>query len=123
MDFSPSVHSLERINPKLSEDVQGFWENPPAPPTEEEGELRVCTAEGKGVPIRGAAKDPVIEETPPNQGPKPGRKKRSIVAVYTIDPSYGRRRRCWKRYFVGQRKRPIRHRADPNPRSSESEPV
>jgi hypothetical protein len=49
--------------------------------------LVVCTADGKGVPIRGAATLPVMAEPPAKAGPKPGRKKIALVgSVYTVDP-------------------------------------
>ena len=86
LGFTQSIHSLERCNRKLATDVPTFWENLPMPPVDQEGALMVCTADGKGLPIRGAEKTSPIEETKPTKGPKPGRKKMAMVgAVYTVD--------------------------------------
>ena len=86
LGFSQSVHSLERTNRQLADDVSKFWDNQPTPPAEEEGALVICTADGKGVPIRGATKAPPIEQVQPTSGPKPGRKKMAMVgSVYTVD--------------------------------------
>ena len=86
LGFSQSVHSLERSNRSLADDVSEFWDKQPTPPANEEGALLVCTADGKGVPIRGEAKAPPIEGAQVNPGPKPGRKKMAMVgSVYTVD--------------------------------------
>jgi len=86
LGFSQSVHSLERTNRSLAEDASEFWDQQPTPPADKEGALLICTADGKGVPIRGEAKAPPIEGAQPNPGPKPGRKKMTIVgSVYTVD--------------------------------------
>jgi hypothetical protein len=86
LGFSQSVHSLERSQRKLAEEVAEFWERQPVPPADREGALMVCTADGKGIPIRGAARAAHIEDTKPSKGPKPGRKKMAVVgSVYTVD--------------------------------------
>jgi hypothetical protein len=87
LGFHQSVHSLERSNARLAEDAEAFWAAQPPPPPEQEGALMVCTADGKGVPIRGAATVPVMAEAPMKAGPKPGRKKIALLgSVYTVDP-------------------------------------
>jgi hypothetical protein len=87
LGFHQSVHSLERSNARLAEDAEAFWAAQPPPPPEQEGALMVCTADGKGVPIRGAATVPVMAEPPMKAGPKPGRKKIALLgSVYTVDP-------------------------------------
>ncbi len=49
--------------------------------------MTVCSADGKRVPIRGEPKAPVMANPPLKAGPKPGRKKVSLVgSVYTVDP-------------------------------------
>jgi hypothetical protein len=86
LGLEQSVHSLERSNRQLAKGVPAFWANQPTPPPEDEGALMVCTGDGKGVPIRGAAKAPAIEETKPAKGPKPGRKKIALVgSAYTVN--------------------------------------
>lgn len=79
LGFKQSVHSLERSNRKLAEDVSAFWDALPVPPAAEEGRLMVCSADGKGVPIRDQPKAPVMTHPPFKTGPKPGRKKVSLV--------------------------------------------
>lgn len=86
LGFSQSVHSLERINRQLAADVSAFWENAPLPPPEQEGALLVCTADGKGIPIRDPEKKVPLAEAPPEADGKPGGKKMAIVgSVYTVD--------------------------------------
>ena len=87
LGFKQSVHSLERSNRQLAEDVTAFWDVLPVPPAAEEGRVMVCSADGKGVPIRGQPKAPVMTHPPLKTGPKPGRKKVSLVgSTYTVDP-------------------------------------
>jgi hypothetical protein len=87
LGFKQSVHSLERSNRQLAEDVSAFWDALPVPPADEEGALMVCSADGKGVPIRGAPQTAVMADPPLKTGPKPGRKRVSLVgSVYSVDP-------------------------------------
>lgn len=87
LGFNQSVHSLERRNRELAEEVTAFWEALAVPPADQEGTLTVCSADGKGVPIRGAPKTPLMADPPSKAGPKPGRKKIALVgSVYTVDP-------------------------------------
>ena len=58
LDFTPSVHTLERHQRALAPLAGEFWKDLPPPPAAAEGELLVCTADGKGVPMRGGAKAP-----------------------------------------------------------------
>jgi hypothetical protein len=72
LGFEQSVHSLERTDRKLAEEVPAFWEAQPAPAAEQEGELMVITADGKGVPMR--------------RGMEPGGKKMALLgSVYSVD--------------------------------------
>ncbi len=94
LGLSQSVNSLERTNRKMSATVEPFWASQAVPPADEEGALMVCSADGKGVPIRRETEEPV--ETHPNrlssekegeEEEKSGRKKVSLVgAAYTVDP-------------------------------------
>ena len=86
--FRQSVHSLERMNQQLSQSVEPFWEQRPAPALAKDEQLIVCSGDGKGVVIRGAR-----EETPegePSAAGSPstgdGKKMALIGAVYTIEP-------------------------------------
>lgn len=86
LGLSQSVDSLERMNRKMAEPVVDYWDSLAAPEACEEGELMVVSADGKGVPMRGAASTVPIEEHPQQLGPKPGSKKMALVgATYTVD--------------------------------------
>jgi hypothetical protein len=86
LGFKQSVHSLERTGRQLAEAVPTFWEDLAVPPAEEEGELMVITADGKGVPMRRGAQSSEGELAEPKSGPKPGDKKMALLgAVYTVD--------------------------------------
>ncbi len=81
-----SVHSLERCGRHLAEEVPNFWEEQPTPPSEEEGALLVCTADGKGVPMRQPAEQACIDGVKLDKGMRPGSKKMALVgSVYTIE--------------------------------------
>ncbi len=64
-----------------------FWDSQPVPLASEEGELMVCSADGKGVPICTGVKEVAIDDHQPEKGPKPNRKKMALLgATYTVDP-------------------------------------
>jgi hypothetical protein len=87
LGFTQSVHTLERNQRELATAAGEFWQERPTPPAEEEGQLLVCTADGKGVPMRGGAKAPKGIEPPSTAGVRPGTKKMALIgAVYTVDP-------------------------------------
>ena len=46
--FRQSVHSLERMNQQLSQSVEPFWEQRPAPALAKDEQLIVCSGDGKG---------------------------------------------------------------------------
>ncbi len=80
-----SVDTLERTNQRIGNQAEPFLDSLPAPPTEEEGELLVATADGKGVPlIREQAESP-----PPVHGPKRvrpnNRRMATVASVYSVD--------------------------------------
>jgi hypothetical protein len=80
------VDSLERMNRDMSTTAEPFQQQLVAPPSDEEGELLVVTADGKGVPIRRSADTSAIETHRSRSGPKPDRKKMAIVgSVYSVD--------------------------------------
>jgi len=90
LGFKQSVNSLERTNRKMSATVEVFWANQTVPPADEEGALMVCSADGKGVPIRRPPEEAVEKPQNPlstEKKEKTGRKKVSLVgAAYTVDP-------------------------------------
>ena len=87
LGFTQSVHTLERNQREVATAAGEFWEAQPTPPSEKEGELLVCTADGKGVPMRGGAKAPKGIEPPATAGRRPGTKKMALIgAVYTVNP-------------------------------------
>lgn len=80
------VDSLERMSRHMSDDAEEFCWSLKPPPAEEEGELLVESADGKGVPIRRPADAAPIEDHQHQRGPKPDRKKMATVAaVYSVD--------------------------------------
>jgi len=86
LGFEQHVDSLERMSRGMTIDAEGFCWSREAPPAEEEGELLVETADGKGVPIRRPADAPVIYDHKHKSGPKPDRKKMATLgAVYSVD--------------------------------------
>ena len=81
------VDSLERTNRNMAQEVDAFHASLETPPAEEEGDIFVQTADGKGVPIRRPADAPPIHGHRHDKGPKPGLKKMATVgAVYSVDP-------------------------------------
>jgi hypothetical protein len=87
LGFTQSVHTLERNQREMATAVADFWKERPTPPAQQEGEILVCTADGKGIPMRGGAKAPVGVAPPSTGGARPGTKKMALLgAVYTVDP-------------------------------------
>jgi hypothetical protein len=80
-----SVDTLERTNQRVGEQAGDYLDALPIPPAEEEGELLVATADGKGVPL---IRDNV--NAPPVHGPKPSRpgnrRMTTLACVYSVDP-------------------------------------
>ena len=86
LGFRQSVHSLERSQREAAREVEAFWQEQPPPPPGEEGPLLVCSADGKGVPMRQPSAGSAGPE-PAQKGPRPGSKKMALLgAVYTIAP-------------------------------------
>jgi hypothetical protein len=79
-----SVDTLERVSQRMGERAGQFLDNLEAPPAEEEGELLVQTADGKGVPMTRA--DAVrlrsFEEKPQRPG---NRRMATLAGVYSVD--------------------------------------
>jgi hypothetical protein len=86
LGLSQYVDSLERMNQEMAQQADVFQASLPVPPAEEEGEIFVQTADGKGVPIRRPADAAPIMDHQHRTGPKPDRKKMATVgAVYSIN--------------------------------------
>jgi hypothetical protein len=89
LGFEQSVHSLERTERKLAEAVAAFWEAQPVPAAEQEGQVLVCTADAKGVPMRRRAQQARIEGVRPGKGMRPGAKKMALLgSVYTVEAHF-----------------------------------
>ncbi len=87
LGFPQSVDSLERTNKKMSQDADPFWSALPGPPADEEGEIMVCSADGKDVVIRGDGPKAEQDRTGFETDHKPEGKRMSLVgAVYSVDP-------------------------------------
>jgi len=109
------VDSVERMNRNMAKEVEAFHASSEAPPPEEEGEIFVETADGKGVPIRRPADAPPIHAHRHQRGPKPDRKKMATVgAVYSVDPFVRTPEEVVESLFRDPReKRPTRTRPRP----------
>lgn len=85
LGLKQSVDSLERMNAQMAESVPAFRAERTLPPAEEEGDIVVSSADGKGVVMRRVAG----EQAPPThrtKGEKASRKEMAIVgAVYSVD--------------------------------------
>jgi len=79
-----SVHSLERSGRHLAKEVPTFWEAQPTPPAEAEGALLVCTADGKGVPMRQSAEQACIDGVKLDKGMRAGSKKMALIGLSEI---------------------------------------
>ena len=88
LGLSLPVDSLERMSRKMAESVEGFRSSLEKPPAEEEGEILVVTADGKGVPMRRPA-----DQRPVGARRKKGEKANkkqiaTIGCVYTVDAKH-----------------------------------
>jgi hypothetical protein len=80
------VDSLERMSRRMAPDAESACWSLETPPADEEGEILVESADGKGVPIRRPADAPPVHDHQHRRGPKPDRKRIATVgAVYSVD--------------------------------------
>ena len=85
LNFPQSVNSLEQSHRVLSTGVEGFWAAVPVPAVEEEGELLIATADGKGVIMRAEEQDATAMKAAHQQG-RPGNRKMALISsVYSVD--------------------------------------
>jgi hypothetical protein len=77
------VDSLERINRRVAEQAEGFVESLAAPPSDEEGELLVATADGKGIPM--IRPEPTAEPAFARSEYPGNRRMATLAGVYSVD--------------------------------------
>jgi hypothetical protein len=99
-----TVRALEHINQRMATHVNPYWESATAPSSEEEGEILVVCADGKGVPMRQNQQDryeqelgkkkpkkrwqPAYEKTKKrgrNRVPKSRKQMAYLGVVYSVD--------------------------------------
>jgi len=86
LGVAPSVRAAEVMNRRMAESAPVFRSEQPPPPAEDEGELVVYTADGKGIPMRRKSAQPCTHGQRRTKGQKANKKQMSYVgAVYTID--------------------------------------
>lgn len=85
LGLSLPVDSLERMSRKMAESVEGFRTSLEKPATEEEGEILVVTADGKGIPMRRPADQRPVGARR-KKGEKANKKQMATIGcVYTVD--------------------------------------
>jgi hypothetical protein len=79
-----SVDTLEKVSRRMGAEAGEFLDRLDVPPAEEEGELLVQTADGKGVPMvrEDAARLKSFEEKPQRPG---NRRMATLAGVYSVD--------------------------------------
>jgi len=87
LGVAPSERAAEQMNQRMAEDAEAFQLQLAPPPDEQEGELLVATADGKGVPMRRPLQERVRSSHPRRgKGEKANKKQMAYVgAVYSID--------------------------------------
>jgi hypothetical protein len=80
LNLHVSVRSLEHMNQVVAASVPSFADQRPLPPAQEEGELLVLTADGKGVPMRRLASDEPVAADEASPWPRPARRGRRRCA-------------------------------------------
>jgi hypothetical protein len=79
------VDSLERINGHTASPVAAFRDSRPLPGAEEEGEVFVLSADGKGIPMR-RGPDDAKPKARRSKGDKANKKRMAVVgAVYSVE--------------------------------------
>jgi hypothetical protein len=80
-----SVDSLEGVNRQMAQDAGAFRDLQGAPPSAEEGQIVVVSADGKGVVIRGQGTQTVCGGARPAGQRANQKRMATVAAVYTID--------------------------------------
>jgi hypothetical protein len=86
LGVAPSERATEQMNQRMAERAEAFGVQHSAPPPDEEAEILVATADGKGVPMRRPMEERVRRGPRRVKGEKANKKQMAYVgAVYTID--------------------------------------
>jgi hypothetical protein len=86
LGLAPSPRAAEQMNQQMAGQAEAFRFRHVAPPADEEGEILVATADGKGVPMRRPLEEQVRRGPRRMKGEKANKKQMAYVgAVYTID--------------------------------------
>lgn len=86
LGVAPSERASEQMNQRMAQRAEAFGLQCAAPPPDEEAELLVATADGKGVPMRRPLEERVHRGPRRGKGEKANKKQMAYVgAVYTID--------------------------------------
>ena len=86
LGVAPSQRAAEQMNQWMAEHVERFQLQHAAPPANEEGEILVATADGKGVPMRRPLEERIRRGPRRVKGEKANKKQMAYVGtVYTID--------------------------------------
>jgi hypothetical protein len=90
LGVAPSSRAAEVMNQRMAEHAEAFRWSQPTPPPQEEAEILVATADGKGVPMRRPLEERVRTGPRRGRGEKANKKQMSYVgAVYSI-AAFGR---------------------------------
>ena len=86
LGLAPSERAAEQMNQRLAPFAERFHLSQAPPPADEEGELLVATADGKGVPMRRPLEERVRTSPRRGKGEKANKKQMAYVgAIYSID--------------------------------------
>ena len=113
-----SVDSLERMNVDMSKQVLDYRDARPAPKPEEEGEILVTSADGKGIIMRHSAEEKAEKRAKRQghrgKGDKANQKRMATVgAVYTVDRYYRTAEEVVAALFRDEEPRPWQKRPEP----------
>jgi hypothetical protein len=85
LGLKQSVDSLEHMNEQMAKQVESYRDDRPMPQPEEEGELLVISADGKGIVMRRTAESPA-PAAHRSKGEKASQKRMATVgAAYSVD--------------------------------------
>lgn len=86
LNVAPSDRAAEQMSRRMAAYVEAFEQQRDPPPSQEEAEIVVATADGKGVPMRRPLTERVRRGPRRGKGEKANQKQMAYVgAVYTID--------------------------------------
>lgn len=86
LGLSPSERAAEQMNQRMAEQAEAFGVTHAPPSPNEEGDILVATADGKGVPMRRPLEARTRRAPRRSKGEKANKKQMAYVgAVYTID--------------------------------------